>query len=85
MLGLVVLLTTACRGDAHDGKRCTLRVTPDALYLDGAKSTRDAAVAACKAHGAATVAVEDKAQWSELRAALEAVGVTIHERGVVSD
>ena len=68
--------------------RCTIRVTADGITVDGAKKTRDEAVAACKKTDGAMVTVTGDARqgdWDELRAALEAVGVKIYMRGQVSD
>jgi len=60
--------------------RCSLRVTADGIFVDGAPATREAAVATCKATTGADVVVTGDARqgdWDALRAALEAAGVPI--------
>jgi hypothetical protein len=65
-------------------RRCAIRVAaaaPDTtgITVDSKPMTRDEAVAACKAAGAADVIVTGDARegdWKELRAALETAGVT---------
>lgn len=68
--------------------RCTLRVSAEGIFVDGAKLTRDEAVAACnKTEGAMVTVTGDARQgdWDELRAALQAVGVKIYVRGELWD
>ena len=53
--------------------RCTVRVTAEGITVDGAKKTRDEAVALCKKTDGAMVTVTGDARqgdWDELRAAL---------------
>lgn len=69
-------------------KRCSLRVSSEGILVDGAKMTRDEAVAACnKTDGAMVTVTGDARQgdWDELRAALQAVGVKIYVRGELWD
>jgi hypothetical protein len=69
-------------------KRCTVRVAADGIFVDGAKKTRDDAVALCKKTEGAMVTVTGDARqgdWDELRAALQAVGVKIYIRGELWD
>jgi hypothetical protein len=58
--------------------RCAIRVTASGIAVDGKPATRDEAVAACRAVGAADVVVTGDAregEWTELRDALDAAGV----------
>jgi hypothetical protein len=82
---LVVML--ACGGREEQPQRCMVRVTADAITVDGMTLARDAAVERCKRAAAATVAIEDGGEpaWRELRAALQAVGVKIYVRGELWD
>lgn len=60
--------------------RCAIRVTAEGILLDGARTTPQAAVAACKATTGADVVVTGDARqgdWDALRGALEAAGVPI--------
>src|SRR3954471_11508460 len=69
-------------------QRCTVRVSGDGIFVDGAKKTRDDAVALCKKTDGAMVTVTGDARqgdWDELRAALQAVGVKIYIRGELWD
>jgi len=61
--------------------RCSLRIAAAGITVDGKAATRDAAVTACKATAGADVIVTGDARqgdWDELKAALEAAGVTIY-------
>jgi hypothetical protein len=63
--------------------RCALRVTATGIVVNGAPAKRDDAVATCKAAGGADVVVTGAARegdWKDLRAALEAAGVTFSVR-----
>jgi len=65
-------------------KRCIVRVSVEGIIVDGKKSTRDEAVAACKATDGALVTVTGDARqgdWDDLRTALDAAGVKIFTRG----
>jgi hypothetical protein len=73
---------------AAQPQRCTVRVTAEGILVDGAKKTRDQAVAICKKTDGAMVTVTGDARqgdWDELRAALQAVGVKIYIRGELWD
>jgi hypothetical protein len=73
---------------AAQPQRCTVRVTAEGILVDGAKKTRDEAVATCKKTDGAMVTVTGDARqgdWDELRAALQAVGVKIYIRGELWD
>ena len=75
-------------GSSREPARCTIRVAADGIFVDGAKKTRDEAVAHCKKTDGAMVTVTGDARqgdWDELRAALEAVGVKIYLRGQLWD
>jgi hypothetical protein len=75
-------------GSSNEPARCTIRVAADGIFVDGAKKTRDDAVALCKKTDGAMVTVTGDARqgdWDELRAALEAVGVKIYLRGQLWD
>lgn len=68
--------------------RCTIRVSAEGIFVNGAKTTRDEAVKQCnKTDGAMVTVTGDARQgdWDELRAALEAVGVKIYLRGQLWD
>ena len=68
--------------------RCTIRVSAEGIFVNGAKTTRDDAVKQCKKTDGAMVTVTGDARqgdWDELRAALEAVGVKIYLRGQLWD
>jgi hypothetical protein len=68
--------------------RCTLRINAEGITLNGAKKTRDEAVAACQKTDGAMVTVTGDARegdWDELRAGLQAVGVKIYIRGELWD
>jgi hypothetical protein len=73
---------------SNEPARCTVRVSAEGIFVDGAKTTRDDAVKACKKTDGAMVTVTGDARqgdWDELRAALEAVGVKIYLRGQLWD
>ena len=83
---LIVAVVAGCARDKADRTqaRCTLRVSADTILVDGTRHTRDEAVDLCKRTAGAMVTVTDDAPpqtWKELRAALQAVGVTIYMRG----
>jgi len=64
--------------------RCQLRVDARGISLDGALTTEDAAIAACKTAGAADVLVTGDAvvgTWDHLHAALDAASVATFVRG----
>jgi hypothetical protein len=71
-------------GSATAAKRCALRVTATGIFVDGARHTRDEAVAACKTTGADVVITGDarEGDWKDLDAALHAaaVDVVVHHR-----
>lgn len=76
----------ATKGSA--AQRCTIRVAADGIFVDGAKQSRDEAVALCKKTDGAMVTVTGDARqgdWDELREALQAVGVKIYIRGELWD
>ena len=76
----------ATKGSA--AQRCTIRVAADGIFVDGAKKSRDEAVALCKKTDGAMVTVTGDARqgdWDELREALQAVGVKIYIRGELWD
>jgi len=61
--------------------RCAVRIAAEGITVDGKAATRDAAVTACKATSGADVIVTGDARqgdWDDLKAALEAAGVTIY-------
>ena len=61
--------------------RCAVRIAAAGITVDGKPATRDAAVTACKATSGADVVVTGDARqgdWDDLKAALEAAGVTIY-------
>lgn len=69
-------------GDAGP-RRCTIFVAAEGIQVDGAARTRDEAVAACKGTAGADVVVAGDARrgdWDDLKAALDAAGVTIYKR-----
>jgi hypothetical protein len=76
---------TAARTPPADARtRCSIRVAAAGITVDGKPATRDAAVAACNAVGAADVVVTGDARegtWSELRSALDAAHVQVFVRG----
>lgn len=60
-------------------RRCAIRVSAAGITVGGTPMPRDQAVAACKATKGADVVVTGDARegdWKDLRAALEAAGVT---------
>lgn len=88
MRALVLILLAACGQPQAVEQRCTVRVARDGIFVDGAARTRDEAVALCRKTAGATVTVEEGTApetWRELRAALQATGTKIFERGPVSD
>ncbi len=65
-------------------KRCVVRVSSEGITVDGKKTTRDEAVAACKQTEAAEITVTGDARqgdWDDLRTALDAAGVKILMHG----
>ena len=75
-------------GSSAQPARCTIRVSGEGIFVDGAKKTRDDAVAYCKKTDGAMVTVTGDARqgdWDELRAALQAVGVKLYLRGELWD
>jgi hypothetical protein len=73
---------------APEPARCTVRVSSEGIFVNGAKTTRDDAVKQCQKTDGAMVTVTGDARqgdWDELRAALEAVGVKIYLRGQLWD
>lgn len=73
---------TVARADAGPN-RCSIRVTADGILVDGSPSTRDAAVAACKATTGADVVITGDARqgdWDALRTELEAAKVPIYAK-----
>jgi hypothetical protein len=69
-------------------QRCTVRVSAEGIFVDGAKKSRDEAVSLCKKTDGAMVTVTGDARqgdWDELREALQAVGVKIYIRGELWD
>jgi hypothetical protein len=74
-----------CYGNAT---RCTVRITAKGIYVDGDRTTRDAAVAACKRTACALVALDEGAspdEWKALQTALRRAGISISMRGTVED
>jgi hypothetical protein len=76
---------TAAQPSPADTKpvRCAIRVAADGITVAGKPATRDRAVAACRALGAADVVVTGDARegdWSALRAALDAAHVNVFVR-----
>lgn len=60
-------------------RRCAVRVTAAGITVDGQPLPRDEAAAACKATTGADVVITGDARegdWKDLKAALEAAGVT---------
>jgi hypothetical protein len=84
---LVLVLACSRGGGDEQPQRCAVRVTADAITVDGTTLARDAVVERCKQAAAANVAIEDggEAAWRELRAGLQAVGVKIYVRGELWD
>jgi hypothetical protein len=76
--------TTTVAADAGL-RRCAIQVAAEGITVDGAKLTRDEAVAACKKAGAgADVIVTGDARegdWRELETALKAATIEIFVRG----
>lgn len=76
----------ATKGSA--AQRCTVRVSAEGIFVDGAKKSRDEAVSLCKKTDGAMVTVTGDARqgdWDELREGLQAVGVKIYIRGELWD
>lgn len=79
-------------GDGDDGdarrplagpQRCTIRISAAGIAVGDKPMARDAAVAACKGAVGADVVVTGDARegdWQDLRAALEAAGIAVHQR-----
>jgi hypothetical protein len=79
-------------GDGDDGdarhplagpQRCAIRIAAAGISVGGKPMARDAAVAACKGSAGADVIVTGDARegdWQDLRAALEAAGIAVHQR-----
>lgn len=79
-------------GDGDDGdarrplagpQRCAIRVSAAGITVGGKPMARDAAIAACKGAPGADVVVTGDARegdWQDLRAALEAAGIAVHQR-----
>lgn len=68
--------------------RCTLRISPKGIYVDGNPTTRAAALTACKRSAGAVVVLEDKApieEWRAIENELRRGGVAVHMRGPVED
>lgn len=64
-------------------KNCIVRVSAEGITVDGARMTRDQAVAACKQTEGALVTVTGDARqgdWDELKAALDAAHVAVFTR-----
>lgn len=64
-------------------QRCAIRISAAGITVGGTPITRDAAVAACKGAAGADVVVTGDARegdWRDLRAALEAAGIAVHQR-----
>jgi hypothetical protein len=75
---------TAGSAQTQGPKRCVVRVSSEGITVDGKKSTRDEAVAACKQTEGALVTVTGDARqgdWDDLRTALDGAGVKIFTRG----
>lgn len=69
----------APRPAAH-ARRCTLRISPRGIFVDGDPMSRVDAVAYCKRTEGALVRIEDGApatEWDQTRAALQREGVAI--------
>jgi hypothetical protein len=69
-------------------KRCTVRVSATAVYVDGNIAMPTQVVALCKRTEGAVVAVAEDApaaSWSSLRSQLERAGIKIYMRGVIDD
>jgi hypothetical protein len=65
-------------------ERCSIRVSDRGITVDGDPMPRASAVALCKRRSSALVDVADdanRAEWTQLRAALVSAGVTILMRG----
>ena len=78
--------TSAGSGSAETAgpRRCVVRISSEGITVDGAKMSRDEAVAACKRTEGALITVTGDARqgdWDDLEAALEAAGVPIYSRG----
>lgn len=72
----------AARVDAGPS-RCSIRVTAEGVFVDGARATPEAAVAACRATTGADVVVTGDARqgdWDALRVALEAAKVPVYTK-----
>lgn len=67
--------------------RCTLRVSPGGIYVDGDKKSRADAIKLCKKRAAAMVVLEDNVEreWTEIRAALKREHIKIYMRGQIGD
>jgi hypothetical protein len=64
--------------------RCTLRVSPKGLYVDGDPKSQSEAVAICTNRAAAMVVLEDgvaKGEWTKVKSALRREGIEILMRG----
>jgi hypothetical protein len=64
-------------------RRCTIKLAPEGLTVDGKPATREEAVKICKATQGADVTVTGdtrQGDWDDLRAALDAAGITIYKR-----
>ncbi|MBS1124283.1 MAG: hypothetical protein H6Q90_6511 [Deltaproteobacteria bacterium] len=64
-------------------RRCTILIAATGITVDGAPSTREQAVARCKATtGADVIVAGDTRQgdWDALRAALDAAGIEVFKR-----
>jgi hypothetical protein len=68
--------------------RCTLRLSPKGIYVNGDLRSRAEAVAACKRTAGAMVVLEDNApadEWKALQIALRREGVPVLMRGPIND
>jgi hypothetical protein len=64
-------------------QRCAIRISASGITVGSKPMARDAAVAACKGTAGADVIVTGDARegdWQDLRAALEAAGIAVHQR-----
>lgn len=69
----------------REERRCTVRVTTAAVFVDGDRATESDVITICKRTAGAMVTVEDDARWIPLRDAFATAGVRIHLRGALND
>jgi len=66
--------------------RCTLRISPKGLFVDGDPKSQAEAISICKRRAGAMVVLEDdtsQGQWKKVEAELRREGIAIHMRGPI--